>query len=175
MPKSRESSNNDRKDNILKIKGQFIAIPGILFIDKDLSKTDILVLGLIISLAFKDEYCYASNKYLTDYLNVSERTITYSLSKLKGLKYIFVKHEDNKRKIYLNVEKIPLIATDNADTCDLEVAKNCDHNINNKYKREYKRKKEIVPYWMEHPEVCKSEQASAEEIAELEEMLKKFE
>ena len=91
----------------------------------------------------------------------------------KHAKYIFVKHEDNKRKIYLNVEKIPLIATDNADTCDLEVAKNCDHNINNKYKREYKRKKEIVPYWMEHPEVCKSEQASAEEIAELEEMLKK--
>lgn len=174
MPKIEESSNNGRKDNIFKIKGQFIIIPGILFIDKDLSKTDILVLGLIISLAFKDKYCYASNKYLTDYLNVSERTITYSLSKLKGLKYIIVKCEDNKRKIYLNEEKIPLIATDNADTCDLEVAKNCDHNIKNKYKREYKIKKEIVPYWMEHPEVCKSEQASAEEIAELEEMLKKF-
>ena len=140
MPKMKKSSNNDRKDNILKIKGQFIMIPRILFNDKDLSKTDILVLSLIISLALKDEYCYASNKYLADYLNLSERTITYSLSKLKGLKYIFVKYEDNKRKIYLNVEKIPLVATDDADICELEVAKDCDHNINNKYKREYKKK-----------------------------------
>lgn len=81
MPKPRESSNNDRKDNILKIKGQFITIPGILFIDKDLSKTDILVLGLIISLAFKDEYCYASNKYLTDYLMyLKERLLIHCLN-----------------------------------------------------------------------------------------------
>lgn len=96
------------------------------------------------------------------------------MSKLKGLKYIFVKQEDNKRKIYLNVEKIPLIATDNADTCDLEVAKNCDHNIKNKYKKEYKIKKELVPYWMEHPEVCVSEPMSEEEIAEMNELLKEY-
>lgn len=153
---------------------EFIITSWILFRDKNLSRTDIDVLSLIISLALKDEYCYASNKYLTDYLNVSERTITYSLSKLKGLKYIFVKYEDNKRKIYLNVEKIQLVATNDADICKLEVAKDCDHNINNKYKREYKKKKEIVPYWMEHPEVCKSESMSAEEIAELENMLKEF-
>ena len=174
MPKMKKSSNNDRKDNILKIKSQFIIIPRILFNDKGLSKTDILVLSLIISLALKDEYCYASNKYLTDYLNVSERTITYSLSKLKRLKYIFVKCEDNKRKIYLNVEKIPLVATDDADICELEVAKDCDHNINNKYKRKYKKKKEIVPFWMEHPEVCKSEPMSEEEIAEMNELLKEY-
>ena len=181
MLKIRESSNdNDRKDNILRIKGQFIVIPRILFRDKNLSKTDIDVLSLIISLALKDEYCYANNKYLADYINMSERTITDSLSKLKGLNYIFVKNEDRKRKIYLNTEKIPIVATDNAETCDEEVAKNCDHNIKNKNKKEYNNNYtnynySKVPYWMEHPEVCQKEEASPEEQTEMKELLKEFE
>ena len=37
-----------------------------------------------------------------------------------------------------------------------------------------KKNKEIVPYWLEHPEVCKSDLATPEEIAEMDELLKEF-
>ena len=147
--------------------------PRILFNDRNLSKTDCSVLGLIISLTLKNGYCYASNEYLADYVKVSKRTISDSLSKIKRLKYIIVKYENNNRRIYLNTEKILTKPANHvAKNCDDMVAETCDHNINNKYKNEHKKinkfKREgIVPYWMEHPEVCKSSDASLEEQAEM--------
>ena len=85
----------------------FIMIPRILFNDSSLSETDRMVMGLIISLTLKNTYCYASNEYLEKYINKSQRTINYSLSKLKKLEYIKVKFENGKRRIYLNTDKIP--------------------------------------------------------------------
>ncbi len=103
------------------------------------------------------------------------------MSKLKRLEYIIVKYVNNNRRIYLNTEKIPTkIATDIAENCSKEVAKNCEQNINNNYKKENRNKinnfksKEIVPYWLEHPEICKSEPIKDTERKELESMLKDF-
>lgn len=107
------------------------------------------------------------------YLNTCERTITYSLSKLSKLNYITIKYEYNKRRIFLN-NNSQKVASQVAKNCDLKVAKNCDHNINNNYyKNKYNnfKKEKIVPYWMEHPEVCTSKQASEDEIKELEELI----
>ena len=110
--------------------------PRILFNDRNLSKTDCSVLGLIISLTLKNGYCYASNEYLANYVKVSKRTISDSLSKIKRLKYIIVKYENNNRRIYLNTEKIPTKqANQVAKNCEDVVAETCDHNINNKYKK----------------------------------------
>ena len=154
--------------------------PRILFNDRNLSKTDCSVLGLIISLTLKNGYCYASNEYLANYINVSKRTISDSLSKIKRLKYIIVKYENNNRRIYLNTEKIPTkIATEVEENCSKGVATDCDHNINSDYKREYNKTKNfkkqgIVPYWLEHPEVCKSEPLNEEEQKELDELLKEI-
>ena len=135
------------------------------------------MLGLIISLAFKNNYCYASNDYLAQYTNSSTRTITYSLSKLKKLNYIIIKYENNIRKIYLNNEKIPLKSSiQSAKNCYTAIEENCDHNINNKYKKNNKNnfKKEDIPYWMDHPEVCRGKKATKEEIEKMEELLKEF-
>ena len=154
--------------------------PRILFNDRNLSKTDCSVLGLIISLTLKNGYCYASNEYLADYVKVSKRTISDSLSKIKRLKYIIVKYENNNRRIYLNTEKIPTKPANHvANNCSNVVAETCNHNINNKYKNEYKKinkfKREgIVPYWMEHPEVCKSDPMTEEESEEFEKELKEI-
>lgn len=155
--------------------------PRILFNDKNLTRTDADLLSLIISLTLKKDYCFATNKYLADYINTSERTISYSLSKFKELKYVFVKNVNGQRRIYLNKEKIPTkVADDSATDCSSESAIDCDHNINNNYKNKYnnkfkKFKKEgNVPYWMEHPEVCKSTPANPEEIAVMKDMLKEF-
>ena len=48
-----------------------------------------------------------------------------------------------------------------------------------KEKQEYTRKNnkinnKLVPYWLEHPEVCKSKPASPEEQAHMEKLLSKF-
>lgn len=41
---------------------------------------------------------------------------------------------------YLNTEKIPIkVANQVASNCDDMVADSCNHNINNKYKNEYKK------------------------------------
>ena len=133
--------------------------PRILFSDRKLSKTDIHVLGLITSLTLKIDYCYASNEYLANYINVSKRTISDSLSKLKKLKYIKIKYINSKRRIYLNTEKVPTKPNKNENNCTNGIAESCYHNINNKYKNKYINKKEdSIPYWMEHPEVCTNEE-----------------
>lgn len=150
--------------------------PRILFTDENLTRTDIDLLSLIISLALNSNYCYANNKYLKDYINTSIRTISDSLTRLRTLKYIIVKKVNVNSRIYLNIEKIPIkVATDIAENCSKEVTENCDHNINSKYKNKYKNKYVApVPYWMEHLEVIKKGPPNEEELKELEEMLKEF-
>ena len=77
-------------------------IPRILFKDSSLSETDKMLMGLIISLTLKNTYCYASNEYLEKYINKSQRTINYSLSKLKKLEYILLFPFSNLTLIYSN-------------------------------------------------------------------------
>lgn len=97
------------------------------------------------------------------------------MSKLKKLDYIKVKFENGKRRIYLNIEKIPTkVADEDAENCSNEVASSCTHNINsNKYKKNNKRK-EIITYWMEHPEVCVSIPLNEEEQKEMDELMKDY-
>ncbi len=97
------------------------------------------------------------------------------MSKLKKLDYIIVKSENSKRRIYLNIEKIPTkVADEGAENCSNESANSCTHNINsNKYKKNNKRN-EIIPYWMEHPEVCVSIPLNEEEQKEMDELMKDY-
>lgn len=125
----------------------FTVTPRIVLSDKNLSSTDKLLIGLIISLALNKGYCFASNKYLANFLNISTRTISDCLSKLKTQKYIFVNCDNGNRKIYLNKEKIPTKSSSKkAESCPLPVEENCDYNI----KSNYKRKSNIsnIPYWL---------------------------
>lgn len=165
----------------MKLNGKFIMIPRILFRDKNLSKTDICLLSLIISLTFKEKYCYASNEYLADAINVSVRTITASLSKLRLTNYINIKYVNKNRRIYLNKKKgLVSYSTNIEENCNDVVEENCYHNIKNKYKNNNKNnikdfKRTIdVPKWMKDPNMCKSEPCSKEEQEELENMLKEF-
>ena len=66
-----------------------------------LNSTDKLLMGIINSLAHNEKYCYASNEYLSKKLNVSKRTISKSLSKLKLAKFIKIEVDNYKRKIFL--------------------------------------------------------------------------
>ena len=93
-----------KKNNINKLYCDFIMKHRILFNDKNLTRTDTDLLSLIISLTLKNNYCFATNKYLADYIDTLERTIRYSLSKFKELKYVFEKRLMDKEE-YILIKK----------------------------------------------------------------------
>lgn len=80
---------------------KYVQIPMVVLLDKDLSSTTKLLMGLITTLSMKDGFCYASNRYLSNLLKVSKRTITSSITALRRKNYVRVANEDFERKIYL--------------------------------------------------------------------------
>lgn len=155
----------------------FIAVPRIILNDQTCSQTDKLVYGVINSLSNNKEYCYASNSYFANILNVKEKTISNSINDLKRKNYIKVQFDNGKRKIILNEE---IVSKENSKVLEKNEDKYIEKNY--QYKRkEYTRKNNnnnksnnLIPYWMEHPEVCVSVEATPEEQAYMEELLKDF-
>ena len=159
----------------------FIAVPRIILNDQTCSQTDKLVYGVINSLSNNKEYCYASNSYFANTLSVKEKTISNSINYLKRKKYINVKFVNGQRRIYLNED---IVSKENSKV--LEKNENKDIVKNYQYKRKeytrnnynkkdkYDKTTSIIPYWMEHPEVCVDDPASPEEQAYMEDLLSEF-
>lgn len=80
---------------------KYIQVPMVVLLDEDLSSTTKLLMGLITTLSMKDGYCYASNRYLSNLLKVSKRTISSSITTLRRNNYLKIDNEDSARKIYL--------------------------------------------------------------------------
>ncbi len=80
----------------------FIGVPRIILNDQTCSSTDKLIYGMINSLSNNKEYCYASNGYFAKELNITTKTVSKSLSKLKELNYIKIDYSKTGRRIYLN-------------------------------------------------------------------------
>ena len=80
---------------------KYVEVPMIVLLDEDLSSTTKLLMGLITTLSMKDGYCYASNRYLSNLLKVSKRTISSSITALRRKKYVEIGNDDSARKIYL--------------------------------------------------------------------------
>ena len=85
------------------MKGFYI-IPASL-LHEDLSSNSILLLSILNSTSVKTGYSYANNKYLSNTINKSIRTITNLLKELKDKKYITIEAGNSfKRKIYINYD-----------------------------------------------------------------------
>ena len=80
---------------------KYVQVPMVVLLDEDLSSTTKLLMGLITTLSMKDGYCYASNRYLSNLLKVSKRTISSSITALRRKKYVEICNDDSARKIYL--------------------------------------------------------------------------
>ena len=87
--------NND----ITKLK--YVEVPVVVLLDEDLSTTTKLLMGLITTLSMQEGFCFASNRYLSNLMKVSRRTITSCIASLRNKKYIRVECEPNTRRIYL--------------------------------------------------------------------------
>ena len=83
------------------MKESFIKIL-INLITKDIPKPALLLLGLLISNSKQKGYAYGSNKYYSEMLNVSIRSITSYLEYLSLNGYIRIVNPKNfKRTIYV--------------------------------------------------------------------------
>lgn len=80
---------------------KYVQVPTIVLLDEDISSTAKLLMGLITTLSMQEGFCYASNKYLSNLMKVSKRTITSCITSLRTKKYIRIECEPNIRRIYL--------------------------------------------------------------------------
>lgn len=80
---------------------KYVQVPMVVLADVNISSTAKLLMGLITTLSMKDGYCYASNRYLSNLLKVSKRTISSSITALRRKKYVEIGNDDSARKIYL--------------------------------------------------------------------------
>ncbi len=159
----------------------FTATPRIILNDSNCSSTDKLILGIINSLSYNKEYCYASNSYFAKELSLGTKTISNSLSRLKKQKYIIIKYVDGKRRIYLNPE---IVSKANANVVEKNfqepMEENYYHNrrINN---RKNKRNnvspimsKDIDGVELWNGKRCEPLPLSPEEEKEMQEIMKDF-
>ena len=66
----------------------FVVITGQVHFDKNLSDKDVRIYGYISALANSKGYCYATNKYLAETFDVSEKTIQRAVSSLVSKGYL---------------------------------------------------------------------------------------
>ena len=118
--------------------GYFAVIPATVLFNNELKPNEKLLYALITTLANKEGYCYASNKYLGSKLNVDPQTISRWIGNLRKYNYLVVDiiRNENKeviqRKIYPN--DIPYLLNNrypyilnNQESIDEKVK---DNNIN---------------------------------------------
>ncbi len=101
------------KENQEKV-GYYSVIPATVLYNKELKANEKLLYAIITSLACKEGYCFASNKYLAEKLDVNPKTISSWISDLKNKNFIVVeliRNENNQiiqRKIYVDDVPYPL-------------------------------------------------------------------
>ena len=106
----------------------YTATPRIILNDSNCSSTDKLILGIINSLSYNKEYCYASNHYFSKVLGVCTKTISNSIQNLASRNYIYIKYVDNQRQIYINEE---IVREENAKVVETkfydDIERNCQY------------------------------------------------
>ena len=113
----------------------YVVIPMPIFKDKQLSKTEKLLYGLISSLANKEGYCYASNEYLANEINIKDyTTISKLLKNIEKKGYIKIALERKgaivkSRKIYISGEWLKCQATNGQNTNSTDGENTKDNNI----------------------------------------------
>lgn len=88
--------------------GYYSIIPSTILYNKDLKANQKILYAVITSLSNKEGYCFASNKYLANKLNVGANTVSGWITDLRRKNFIQVelirndKQEIIQRRIYIN-------------------------------------------------------------------------
>lgn len=81
--------------------GYFSMIPATVLYSKNLKPNEKLLYAIITSLSNKQGYCYASNKYLGDRLEVDHKTISRWISNLARNNFLVLDFIQNEKKEFL--------------------------------------------------------------------------
>ena len=139
------------KENQEKV-GYYSVIPATVLYNKELKANEKLLYAIITSLACKEGYCFASNKYLAEKLDVNPKTISSWISDLKDKNFVIVEliRNENKqiiqRRIYINDVPYPLnngyqYQSKNGQAIHPKVE---DNNIKNNIKNNNKVKRKTI-------------------------------
>lgn len=94
----------EEKQNV----GYYSIIPSTILYNKNLKANEKILYAIITSLSNKEGYCFASNKYLAEKLNVGANTVSGWITDLRRKNFIQVelirndKQEIIQRRIYIN-------------------------------------------------------------------------
>lgn len=78
---------------------QYFIVDSRVLRDENLSAFDVVLYSLLCGLANNSKNgCYSSNQYLSEFLNVSIRSVKYSLTRLKKFGYISVTLKNNNTR-----------------------------------------------------------------------------
>lgn len=73
--------------------------------DSDISSRSKLLFALISGLTDgEDGYCYASNKYLSEKMKISERQVINLIKELENYNFIHIKQVNYQRQIYIHTD-----------------------------------------------------------------------
>ena len=89
-----ENNENQRE-------GFYSIIPATVLYDNELRPNEKLLFAIITSLANKEGFCYASNKYLASKFNVKDDTVSGWVSHLREKGYVYVEILRNEKKEFL--------------------------------------------------------------------------
>lgn len=132
--------------------GYYSVIPATVLYNKELKANEKLLYAIITSLACKEGYCFASNKYLAEKLDVNPKTVSSWISDLRDKGFIKLEliRNENKQiiqiKIYINDLPYPLnneyqYQSKNGQAIHQKVE---DNVIRNNIKNNNKVKKKII-------------------------------
>jgi hypothetical protein len=159
-----------------------IMLPESILGDNNLTFLERLLLIEIVSLCKKNGYCWPTNRYFMNRFDSSKATISKSISSLSKYGYIDIEinnseKNNSKRIIRLSevLKKRIISIKENANT---SIQNNFNHD--NKYNN---KRNNIIPnpisydeegneYW--HGKKIESQEATKEEIEEMENLLKEF-
>lgn len=154
----------------------FAIMPSEIYKTKDLTSEEKLIAERITALCKKEGFAWISNKALADMYGIRVDTVSKHIKHL--IEYGYIKciygkgnNGNKKRTIYLsnNIWDNETIV----NSTDNQSSMGSSSKYNNKYnkKEEYE---DNTPEWIKHPEMCKSEPMTLEELAEFEELLAEF-
>ena len=149
--------------------GYFAVIPATVLFNNELKPNEKLLYALITALSNKEGYCYASNKYLGEKLNVDPQTVSRWIGNLRKYNYLVIdiirneKQEIIQRKIYPNDvpyllnNRYPYILN-NQESIDEKVKENNINynNINTHTVRKEKFLENVYLYDYEYKELVSS-------------------
>ena len=153
----------------------YAIVPKYIYETKILTPEEKLIAERIIYLCKKEGYCWITNRALAEMYHITVDTASKHIRKLERIGLIKCAYDHNDK----NTKRIIRLVEDIWNKWSIRNGSNKSDDIDysDKHNNKYNKKIEYEdnrPEWIKHPEMCKSEPPTPEELAEFEAILAEF-